>query len=198
MDETNSAPDNIPVASQNNNPQPVATPRLRDISNVKSLAIFGCVLISMSSVPKIGWVGLVGFIILIFAVKKIADTLGRKDIFKSYLISSICGRLGAGCFLSFAGILAVAIVGASQFFAVSMAALAAAYVLAIVSASFLKKSYGIIAAETGVELFKTAGTLYFIGSIMTIILIGFVLQSIGSLLALWAFIKLPNQLAVKN
>jgi uncharacterized membrane protein len=66
------------------------------------------------------------------------------------------------------------------------------YVLAAMS---LRKSFSSLAQKSGEHMFETAGTLLFVGAILTIVLVGFFLIFIAWILATIAFfsIKVPQQ-----
>ena len=69
-----------------------------------------------------------------------------------------------------------------------------AWILSIIGAIYLRKSYRAIAKHTGVHIFETTGTVYFIGAITTIILIGFLILFIGRIMEIIAYFSLPDKL----
>jgi uncharacterized membrane protein len=72
------------------------------------------------------------------------------------------------------------------------------YGMLVARSYYLKKSYDEIAKETGVEHFKTAGNLMFIGSIFSIVLVGFVVYFIGYIFEVIAYFSLPDNLEAKE
>lgn len=70
------------------------------------------------------------------------------------------------------------------------------YGILVARSYYLKKSYEEIAKETGVEHFKTAGNLMFFGSILSIVLVGFLIYFIGFVFEVVAFFSLPDKLEV--
>ncbi len=66
------------------------------------------------------------------------------------------------------------------------------YALVIIRSIYLKNSYLEIAKETGIQHFKTAANLMFIGSILSIIGVGFVIYFIGYIFEVIAFFSLPE------
>ena len=62
---------------------------------------------------------------------------------------------------------------------VTLAALAGAYAITIVSAVFYKRSFNKLSEKSGVRNFGTAGELILIGTALTIILIGGLIAWIG-------------------
>ncbi|WP_172633853.1 DUF996 domain-containing protein [Caldisericum exile] len=70
------------------------------------------------------------------------------------------------------------------------------YGILVARSYYLKKCYDEIEKETGVEYFKTAGNLMFIGSILSIVLIGLLVYFIGYIFEVIAFFSLPDKLEV--
>lgn len=68
------------------------------------------------------------------------------------------------------------------------------YGILVARAYFLKKSYEEVTKETQVEYFKTAGNLIFIGSILLIVLVGFIIYFIGYIFEIVAFFSLKEDL----
>ena len=59
----------------------------------------------------------------------------------------------------------------------------------------MRKSFNSLAQKSGEHMFETAGTLLFVGAILTIVLVGFLLIFIAWIMATIAFfsIKVPQQ-----
>lgn len=68
------------------------------------------------------------------------------------------------------------------------------YGILVARAYFLKKSYEEVAKETQVEYFKTSGNFIFIGSILSILLVGFIVYFIGYIFEIVAFFSLKEDL----
>jgi len=73
-------------------------------------------------------------------------------------------------------------------------ALVIAWVLLIVGALYLRKSYNSIAEHTKVDLFKTTGLVYLIGAATVIIIIGAFILIIAKILEIVSFFSLPDNL----
>jgi len=72
--------------------------------------------------------------------------------------------------------------------------LAVLWVFLIVSAIFLRRSYGKIATFVGVGMFNTAGLLYLIGAALTILFgVGLIIVLVAAILQIVAFFSLPDQ-----
>jgi len=68
-----------------------------------------------------------------------------------------------------------------------------AYILYILGAMYLKKSFDGIGNYTKVDMFKTTGLVYLIGAFLMIILIGAFVLFIAEILMIVAFFSLPDQ-----
>jgi len=67
-----------------------------------------------------------------------------------------------------------------------------AFVFVIVSAIFYRKSFNLLAAKSGVNMFGIAGLLLLIGAVLTIILVGFVLMWIAFILLAVGFFSIKT------
>jgi len=69
------------------------------------------------------------------------------------------------------------------------------FVFYVLAAMSLRKSFNSLAQKSGEHIFETAGTLLFVGAILTIVLVGFFLIFIAWIMATIAFfsIKVPQQ-----
>jgi uncharacterized membrane protein len=70
-----------------------------------------------------------------------------------------------------------------------------AYILLIIGALYLRKSFDGIANRTKVDLFKTTGLVYLIGAVTTIFFIGFFILIIATILEIASFFSLPDSLS---
>jgi uncharacterized membrane protein len=77
-------------------------------------------------------------------------------------------------------------------------ALVVGWILIIISALYLRKCYNSIADHTKVGLFKTTGTIYFIGAILLIVIIGAIILFIAKIMEIVAYFSLPDKLPTKK
>ncbi|HXY56143.1 MAG TPA: DUF996 domain-containing protein [Nitrososphaerales archaeon] len=158
------------------------------LSDAKVLGEIGSILLFIPGVS------IVGYILILFATKYISDALGDKSIFDNMLYAVIAGIVGvaAAAFIVFTG----AVFGAFSFAASAFAGIAAGLVIAwvalIVSGIFIRRAYDTMAARLNVGYFKTAGTLYFIGAILVIILVGFLLLFVAAIFQIIAFFSIQE------
>jgi uncharacterized membrane protein len=166
-------------------------------------------------------VSIVGIVLLFVAVKYIADETKDHDIFKNYLYSFIFNIVAVIAFISILIFSFIALglsftnLDIQQFsdvtyfqsfvsdsFAPALGgligcgiAVLVGYILIILGALFLRKSFDSIAERTKVDLFKTTGLVYLIGAVTTIFIIGFFILIIATILEIASFFSLPDSLS---
>jgi uncharacterized membrane protein len=178
------------------------------LSRAKILGGIGSILTLLLIVPY--FVGpvlvIIGWILTILAIKDISDTVQDKSIFNNGIISVILTMIGTVVFAvvvaaSILGFVGLGILSPTSPPPVSssiiglltgiLVGLVAVWVLAIASSFFLWRSYKTIAAQLNIKLFSIGALIYLIGSILTIILVGFVLIFIAQILFVIAFFSIP-------
>jgi uncharacterized membrane protein len=155
------------------------------LSQAKTLGGIGSILIF------IPFVSIIGYIFVIVAVKQISDDLQDKAIFRNIVIASVTGIVGAlvGAFVVFGSILAFGRFGVGGLFA----GLFIVWVFLVVSAIFLRRTYSTMGQRLGVGSFKTAATLYLVGAILTIVVVGFLVLFIAEIVQAVAYFSIPGQ-----
>ena len=182
---------------------------LRDAKNYGGV---GAILLLISTfVPVVGIVvSIVGFVLVLVAVKYISESVGDRAIYSNivyFIILAIIGSVVVFLFVV-AALLPFLVLGgfppttgpiditdpatilAATTFLIG---LGIGWVIAIVAALFLRRSFNSISTSLGVGLFGTAGLLYFIGAILLIVVVGFVLIFIAEILMIVAFFSIPEQ-----
>jgi uncharacterized membrane protein len=186
---------------------------MTSLSQAKNLGAVGSILVLLTAVPSIGGVlGIVGFVLILFAIKGIAEVVADKSIFRNMLVATG---------LAIAGIVTGALVIAASFFAFIglnavnfgpgfnpstvptgswigligsfIAGLVVLWALLLASAVYVRKTYGAIASKLNVRMFETAGLVYLIGAATTIILVGFALLFIAQILVTVAFFSIEEK-----
>jgi uncharacterized membrane protein len=192
----------------------------------KNLGGIGAILIVIAGLGVfgtmyVGILGLIGIILVLIAVKGLADNYGEGGIFNNALYAIIMGIIG---FIAFAGIAIYAVftqifslldltegdwAGLStalqqritsgdmsfiwDFLATIILAWVVLSICIIVAVIFSRKSLNLASAKTGVGMFGTAGILMLIGGILSIIFIGFILIWIAWILIAVAFFSIRTQ-----
>jgi len=184
------------------------------LNEVKTLGGVGSVLTLLAIVPTAGVVlAIIGLILVLIALKYASDILGDPKIFNNMLYAVVLGiiglvvgavvvvavvfqAMGLGYLSSSFAYTAPSTVAAGDIMGMLgtiLIGLVAVWVLFLVSSIFLRRSYGELGRRLNVHLFGTAALLYFIGAILTIILIGFLLIFVAEILFIVAFFSINTQ-----
>jgi len=194
---------------------------MNNLSNVKIFGGVGALLLLIGTfIPYAGPViSIVGLIFVFIAVKSISELAKDHDIFSNYLyhfifsIISIVAifviiLIGFGAIGGFSWITSLQDINITDFstfwdyfggiIGYAILALLVGWILGIIAAIYLRRSYNSIAKHTKVGLFKTTGTFYFFGAITTIIVIGFLILFIARILEIIAYFSLPDELSTSD
>ncbi len=184
------------------------------LSEARILGGVGSILVVLAVVP-IPLLGtaltLVGYILILIAVKYISDALRNRSIFVNLLIAAVLTILG----VILAGILMTAALAQLPFlegffqpliplptftesaglnFIIGLIlALVSVWAAYVASAIFLKRSFESIASGLNVALFSTAALIYLIGAILIIVLVGFLVILVAQVIQTIAFFSLPSR-----
>jgi uncharacterized membrane protein len=168
--------------------------------------------------------GLVGLVLLLFSFHELADYYGDRSIFKNVLngiIIFLVGVVVASVIIGVAAAGALSQIGISMsswsdptawqgidwnnlnyntlapYIAAMGVALIIVFVLTVVAAYFIRKSFKTMALRSGVAMFDTSGLLLFVGAILTIIFVGFILLWVAMILLTIAFFRLRAEVPVQ-
>ncbi len=143
---------------------------MASLTSAKTLGGIGGILVFIPGVSLVGW------ILILVALNEISDVVRDRSIFDDALIAAITAIIGAVGFLVFllSGSFSTLIsFGAFTFGAggvlAAVATLAFFWVFSIVSAIYLKRAYEKTAQRLNIHHFATAGMLYLIGAVTTIL-----------------------------
>ncbi len=183
---------------------------MNSLAQAKTLGGIGSILILLGIVPFAGVIlFIVGFIMVLMAVKYISENVEDKAIFNNMLIAVILAIVGMiiGIAVLIAGRLFPFLREFRQsyypsmimeprmysFIATLIIALIIVWVFYIGSAIFLRKSYTAVAARLNISMFNTAALLYLIGAVLAIILVGFIVIYVAEILQTVAFFSIPEK-----
>ena len=140
-------------------------------------------------------VNLVGYILILIAVKYISDELQDKSIFDNMLYAVIAGIVGVavglgalltGALLSFFTFGLTAILGILSFLLV-------VWISLVISSIYIRRSFNTIATRLSAPNFRTAGTLYFVGALLTILFfVGLILIFVAFIFQIIAFSSIQD------
>ncbi len=183
------------------------------LGQAKILGGIGSILALLVIVPLPyggGLLAIVGWILVVIAVKEVSDALGDPRIFNDMLIAAVLSIIGIvvavvvviAAFFQFFGLGRVTFTSGNPppagFFALLASiiiGLVVAWIFFIVAAFFIKKSYGSISLRTNLGIFNTTGLLFLIGAVTTIIIVGVIIIFVALILQTVAFFSLPEQFA---
>lgn len=190
------------------------------LNNAKTIGGIGSLLIILGLIPGIGaLLGIIGFVLVFVAVKYISDEAKDKSIFNNFLYFFITAIIAIVVSVVILIITFIEAGGISYIMDLqslaytdptavwnairpvlpgATAALAALWVLLLISVVFLRKSYDKIGELTKVKWFNTTAFLFLIGAATLIIVIGFFIIIIGLVLEIIAFFSLPDNLPDKK
>ena len=186
------------------------------LGQAKVLGGIGALLSLLVFVPTIGFIiGLVGLVLVFVAVKYIAEETKDHAIFHNYLMNFIFDIIAIGAVIGIM-IMTFGVVGGMSwvntiqqqnitdfssfwanfgaFFIGCVLALVVAWIMLLIGALYLRKSYNSIADHTKVDLFKTTGLVNLIGAATLIIVIGAFIIIIARILEIVSFFSLPENL----
>lgn len=140
-------------------------------------------------------VPIVGQILILIGIKNISDVTNDKSIFDNALYALIFGIIGSiTSFVMFILFLPLLF----EFALPVIIALVVGFVFYLLSAIYLKRCFERIADLTNIGYFRTAATLYFIGAILMIILVGAIIIFVAEIFMIIAFFSLPEQLPTQQ
>src|SRR5213083_156879 len=190
---------------------------MASLGQAKSLGGVGSILVLIAGfIPSAGFVvAIIGFILILIAVKYVSDAFTDRTIFNNMIIAVILAILGfvaffvavLGAIYSFVGIGgfssfmpgtfmpgAAPSAGVIALFTSIIIGWVIAWVFFLVGSIFLKRSYDTVAMKLNVGMFHTTGLLYLIGAALTIIFVGLVIVFIAEILQIVAFFSIPEQM----
>jgi len=170
-------------------------------------------LVLLTAAPTVGSVlGIVGFVLMLVAIRDISQIVADKSIFSNMLVAVglaiaaiVVGALVViGSVLRFVGLRAL---GLGPNFNAStvpsgdwvglvgsiILGLAALWVIMLVSAVYVRRTYRSMASKLGARNFEAAGMLYLVGAATTIILVGFVLLLVAQVMVVVAFFSIEEK-----
>lgn len=185
------------------------------LRDAKTIGAVGAILVLAGLIPNASGLSVAGLILVIVGVKYIGDLTGDRSLYGNmvtFVILSIMGSL-LGALVVFATLFSFGgptgfnffTVGFSSFSSTApsfslfipaiLAGLAVTCLFFVFASTYLRRSYNSIASSLRVDLFRTIGKLYLIGSALVIVFgVGFVILLVAWTLTVAAFISLPNEL----
>ncbi len=194
------------------------------LAQAKIMGGIGGILLAISFAPFIGGpLGIVGLILILVAVKYVSDEVGDASMFNNILYAVIIGIVGfliaiAAVFLMFIGFASGGVphpglwgipMGSmglvpfpmAWFFSPLIIAffLIPFWIVAVLSAIFLKRGLDAMASHLNVGLFATAALINLIGAVLIVVFfVGSILIFIANILLAVAFFSMPDRVPVSD
>jgi len=193
-----------------------------DLATSKNLGGVGAILMFIAplltfAASYAGLLGLIGFILVLIALKGLGDYYNESGIFNNALYGFIVGIIGGvvsvGVFIVTA-LAVIADIGISDWtnpnewtaaFTAEAAldsiltllggiviAFVILFIFIILTAWFYRKSLNVLSVKSGVGMFSTTGLILLIGALLTIIIIGLLLIWIAVILLAVAFFSIKT------
>lgn len=179
------------------------------LSRAKTLGGVGSILTLLLFVPYAGGViVIIGWILILLAVKDISQAVQDRSIYNNALAAAILAIIGAATFAFVVAATVLALIGLGSIpttagstppvgflniLGAALLGLAVVWIVGLIGSYFLYKSFKGISAKLPVGLFGTGALIYFIGSILTIVVVGFFLIFIAQILFIVAFFSIPDR-----
>lgn len=193
-----------------------------DIQTSRLLGIIGALFMVLCIIPTAGGLlMLIGVILVLIAIKGYADTYKESSIFNNALYTIIFEIIGVVVFMAILLIVAMSflatlginnladlsawqqidwqnavnITNIVQFIVPIILALVVLFAFTIFASLYFKKAMNTLSEKAGVKLFHTTGTVFFVGAILTIIIVGLIIIWVSFLLLMISFYesKPPEQ-----
>jgi uncharacterized membrane protein len=174
----------------------------------KTLAGVGSILLLLGVVPYAGWVlAIVGVVLLVMGMKELSKYYQDENVYKNtltgvkfYVVAVVAAAAAIVAIMidialatNFKFTNLVPTVGFGIGVAALLAGLVVAFVFYILAASHLKRALDSLAQKSGEASFTTAGTLLWLGAILTIVLVGLVLIFVAWIFATMGFFSMKSR-----
>lgn len=133
---------------------------------------------------------IVGMILVLIGIYALSQHYGRPDLFRNMLYAVIVGIVGVVILLGVVGvtafftILSTGHMPPAAFLPILLAIWVGVWIIIIIAASFVRKVYTGLHQVSGVDSFKTAAKLVWIGALTAIVLVGAIIYLIGEIFAI--------------
>ncbi len=169
-------------------------------------------------------IAIVGWVLVLIAVKNIADVVGDASIFKNMLVAVILAIVGiaVGVLVVLATVLHFArlngfdtsglaalqdlnrtsftsghVTGIGGLVVGALVGLVLIWAFLLPSAVFLRRGFTKIASRLNVKMFATAALVYLVGAALTIVVIGLAVLFLADLLMVVAFFSMPDDTSLE-
>ncbi|HVQ01220.1 MAG TPA: DUF996 domain-containing protein [Candidatus Thermoplasmatota archaeon] len=191
-----------------------------ELSSSRLLGIIGALFMVIGLIPTIGFLlMIVGIIFVLVAMKGYSDAYHEGSIFHNSLYTVVFIIIGFAVFIGvlFFGLMnLLASVGITnltqlnswqsinwqqvintsnilQFVGAIILGLVVLFAFTVIASLYFRRALTTLGEKTGVKLFHTTGTVFFVGALLTIIFVGFIVIWVSLILLLVCFIESKPQ-----
>ncbi|MDA4134140.1 MAG: DUF996 domain-containing protein [Thaumarchaeota archaeon] len=159
------------------------------LSQAKTLGQVGSIL---AFIPVLN---IIGYILILVSIRDVAKSVQDRSVFTNMMIAVVLQIAGVavGLFIVFAGLASSVMTAGTSALVGVFGGLAALWICFVLAAYFLRKSYATMATKLGTPQFGTAGLLILIGSLLVIILVGFLVIFVAYIFQAIAFFSMREQ-----
>ena len=162
-----------------------------NLESSKLMAAIGALLKFLGFIPVIG---IIGAILVLMGMKGLAEYYKDDGIFRNTISGVIFGIVGLIALsigiISVSGIMTLGVAGIVGGILLALLLLVIVFIFFLFMAMYFRKAFYALSDRSGEHLFRTAGTLMFIGAVLTIIVVGLVLIFIAWIIATIAFFSI--------
>lgn len=161
----------------------------------KILAAIGAILMALMAVPV---VGIIGIILVLIGLKGLSEYYRDDSIYRNAFTGVIFGIIGiiilsiGGLGFGLLGAFSLGLAGIIGGIIGLILIMIVGFVFFLLMAINFRKALYALADRSGEHLFHTAGSLLFIGAVLTIILFGYILLWIALIIAAIAFFTMKS------
>jgi uncharacterized membrane protein len=170
---------------------------MASLSNAKVLGGVGGILALIPAVSVVGW------ILILVSLKEVSDVTQDRTILRDALVGALTAIISAVAIVvflisgPFTGFLDSAVGVAANYgpggFVGAIATFGVFYAFAIISGIFLKRAYDKSAQRLRVGSFATAGLLYLVAALTSIVVVGFLIFLIAFIYQIIAYFSIQDQ-----
>lgn len=162
-----------------------------DLRQARLFGGIGTVMLMLGPIPYVGWIiAIVGIILLGISLSNLAGATGDRSISTNFAISLVIGIVG--------GIFALLLFFGAGFTGLSTLGIMAGgvtYILSVICAYFMSRTYRTIGTRLSIASFNTAAALCFWGTVGILVFgIGLIVLLIANVLLIVAFFSIPDSL----
>ena len=166
-------------------------------SDIKTAGILGLVGTVLMLIPY--YVNIVGYILVLVALYMLSKAYGNDAIWRNALYALIAAIVGSALliFSAFAMLGATAFLTSLSYTLSSIGVIGyfialfiIAYVIIIISGRFMRNAYNELGGSSNIEYFNRAARWYWLGAVLTIVIVGVILYIIADIYAIIGYSKL--------